>query len=44
MDIRSALWVVGLGRLTAVLPVLLSPVRHPREVPAAGITAGASNE
>jgi hypothetical protein len=44
MDLRSALWVAGLGRLTAVLPLLLSPVRHLREVPVAGITAGASNE
>ena len=44
MDLRSALWVAGLGRLTAVLPLLLSPVRHLREVPVARITAGASNE
>jgi hypothetical protein len=41
---RSVVWVADLGRLIAVLPLLLSPVRHLREVRAAGITAGASSE
>ena len=41
---RSVLWVAGLGKLTAVVPLLLSPAPHLAEVQAAGITAGVSSE
>jgi MFS family permease len=44
LDLRTALWVAGGGGLTAVLPVLLSPVRHLREVPTVVVAAEATDD
>jgi MFS family permease len=44
LGVRQAMWVGGLGELLAVLPILFSPLRGMRDLPAAAESAAAGSE